>query len=337
MDANLNDLLIHEPRRPYYIFSPSYTDQSAGIKVLHYLCHYLNISGYPAFLTLKKFNSNYKVNPSLITPVLNHDVINNHKQHNLNPIVIYPDIAKRNYFGEKTFFRYLLNYPGLLGGPKIFDSKEIIFTYSKKISETLNQKNHVLFFPVINTKIFFNDNKQDRDKNLSYFYASKYQLFHKQEPFPITDKSIEITRNKVDSPSQYQIANFLRKAWFFATYEDTSLITESILCGCPVLLIKNKFFNGVPLAIDELGIFGCFSDTNKNNLENNILKAHDEIPLAIAKYQESLIKFKSSLENFIDITQSEALKHDFPADFKIEKFMHSPKKEISYIKRKIWS
>lgn len=331
----LKSLLVESDRNPYYIFSPEYSVQSAGIKVLHYLCHYLNLNGYPAYMVYKKFRPNYNLNCNLVTPPLNLNVINCHKKNKINPIVIYPDIVKRNFFREKTFYRYLLNYAGLLGGSSNFDDSKTIFVYSKKIGEKTNKNFHVLFMPVINTQVFYEDKKIARDNNLSYFYASKYRYFHKGEMFDITNKSIEITRNLPESPSQKQIADCLRKSYFFATYEDTSLITESILCGCPVMLIKNNYFDGVPLAIEELGTFGCFTDLNLKNLEQNILKSYNEIPWAIEKYQKSVDAFKDSLNNFIDITQKEASKHVFPSDFNIENFLPFFQKQLHFFKKYI--
>lgn len=136
-----------------------------------------------------------------------------------------------------------------------------------------------------------------------------------------------------NSPSQNDIANFFRKSWYFSCYEDSSLITESLLCGCPVMLIKNKFFDGSTLANEELGTYGCFSSENVNNIEKNIEKAYEEIPLAIKKYYESVNNFKISFKNFIDITQRSASKHDFPKDFKIENFMPKIKREEYLIKK----
>ena len=333
IEQNLRDLLVHENKNPYYIFSPQYSVQSAGIKVLHYLCHYLNLAGFPSFMVYKKFRPKYNLNPNIISPPLDINVINCHKYNNINPIVIYPDIAKKKYFGETTFFTYLLNYPGLLGGSSNFEDSENIFVYSKKIGQKSSKNFHVLFMPVINTQVFYEDKKIVRDNNLSYFYASKYRYFHKGEVLDITNKSIEITRNLPDSPTQKQIADCLRQSNFFATYEDTSLITESILCGCPVMLIKNNYFDGIPLAYHELGIEGCFSDTNIKNLEKNILKSKLEIPLAIEKYKASINNFNTDLENFINITQKEASKHEFPKNFAIENFLPFPQKEFYQIKK----
>ena len=42
--------LFASPGAPYYIVSPPYTEKSAGVKVLHMLCHALNMSGQRAYI-----------------------------------------------------------------------------------------------------------------------------------------------------------------------------------------------------------------------------------------------------------------------------------------------
>ena len=42
--------IFETPRRPYYIEAPPYRRTSAGIKVLHLLCHALNRIGEDAYV-----------------------------------------------------------------------------------------------------------------------------------------------------------------------------------------------------------------------------------------------------------------------------------------------
>ena len=42
--------LFPTPAAPYYILSPPFTERSAGVKVLHMLCHALNVSGQRAYM-----------------------------------------------------------------------------------------------------------------------------------------------------------------------------------------------------------------------------------------------------------------------------------------------
>ncbi len=40
-------------RSPYYIYAPDYRQSSAGIRALHYLCHFLNECGHEAYISAR--------------------------------------------------------------------------------------------------------------------------------------------------------------------------------------------------------------------------------------------------------------------------------------------
>jgi hypothetical protein len=302
MENKIVKSLNSESLNPYYIYAPSYVETSAGVKVLHLLCHHLNIKGYPAFIANTK-ESQYKTNPNLITPIANQKVLELHKNSKKTPIVIYPDIVKGNPLNAKCQIRYLLHYAGLLGGDRDFRSNELIFTYTKKIWQKMNLENpNVLFIPICDTKIFFPPQKEEERRG-TCFYASKYKLFSGKGTFEITKDSFEITRDKPDSLSTKEVADLLRKSEIFYSYEDTSLITEAILCGCPVVLVKNDFFDGEPLAINELGSNGTITDSEMGNIN----KAINDIGLAQDKFLQATKDFYPQLDNFIKKTQEFSL------------------------------
>ncbi len=297
--VNSNDL-----PNPYYICVPSYSGTSAGIKVLHLLCHHLNLKGYPAFLANEE--SNYATNPELITPIADKNTVILHKQNNKTPIVLYPDITKGNPLNSKCTARYLLHYAGLLGGDSScsFEKEDLIFTYTKQIGQEMGIKEpNVLFMPICNTDIFYPPKNQLPRKG-SCFYASKYRMFSGEELSEITKDSVEITRGLPDSQTTAEVAELLRRSECFYSYEDTSLITEAILCGCPVILIKSKFFNNDPLAKYELGTEGCSFSTDPESIKN----AQDSIPIAQQKFFSAVDKFWSQLDDFIRLTQELSLK-----------------------------
>jgi len=302
-----------------------------GIKILHHLCHYLNLKGYPAFLFDLNL-TNYKINPSLISPILTENIINSHRASNISPIVVYPDIIVDNPINSNNVVRYILNYAGLLGGQNDFNSEELIYCYTKKIADKINHNNkYILFFPPLIDNNIFYPPKNDLIRAGGCYYASKYKDYHKQKTFSFTDNLIEISRNKKNSQSTEEVAELLRKSSFFVSYEDTSLITESLLCGCPVILLKNKFFDGTQLAEFELSNFGS---TNNTDMES-VKIAKSEIPLFLKKYNESFSKFENQFEKFIKDTQDFSLNKNFP-DLNID-FL-SFKKEDSIgrlIKKKI--
>lgn len=297
-----NNININNQSNPYYIYAPSYSPTSAGIKALHLLCHHLNTKGYPAFLaTTSEYH--YKTNLDLITPIATQEIVNFHQQNKKTPIVIYPDVVKGNPLNSKCTVRYLLHYAGFLGGDSTFEKDDLIFTYTKKISQKLGIENpQILFMPICNTDIFYPPAPTSPRKG-SCFYASKYKLFHGAELSDLTKNSTEITRDLPDSQTTLEVADLLRKSEYFYTYEDTSLITESILCGCPVVIIKNKFFEE-PLAKYELGMEGCTFDSDPQSIKS----ANELIPVAQKKFFEAVENFWLQLDNFIAKTQEQSLK-----------------------------
>lgn len=317
-----NDILgDNKIRNPYYIFAPSYINTSAGVKALHLLCHHLNLKGYPSFLVTNG-DYYYKINPELISPILTPEVMRSHKETNKTPIAVYPDIVKGNPLNSKCTVRYLLHYAGFLGGDREFTKEDLIFTYTKKIGQKMGiEEPQVLFMPICNTDIFYPPADKTPRKG-SCFYASKYRGLSGNEPFEITKDSIEITRDLPTSQTTEEVADLLRRSECFYTYEDTSLITEAILCGCPVVFVKNKFFDGEPLAINEVGSEGCSIDINNKNIE----QARQTIDLAQKKFFDSVEKFWSQLDNFITLTQELSLKTN-SGEFSL-KFIPTKKKHM---------
>jgi hypothetical protein len=107
----LNINFFGSSRSPYYIFAPDYRQSSAGIRVLHYLCHALNELGEEAYL------ANARVaHPDLRTPMLSKETMRAHFLSSRTPIAIYPEVVKGNPLDTPIVARWLLNKPGHLGG-----------------------------------------------------------------------------------------------------------------------------------------------------------------------------------------------------------------------------
>lgn len=73
--------------RPYYIVAPAYRHNSAGIRVMHMLCHLLNRCGQDAYL----YSST--TNPMWHTPLLTNELRQQHEQAGRQPIVVYPEVV----------------------------------------------------------------------------------------------------------------------------------------------------------------------------------------------------------------------------------------------------
>jgi hypothetical protein len=97
------------PRRPYYIDAPAYRRTSAGIRVMHLLCHALNSIGEEAYVYPTE------TNPTLNTPLVTPEISARHKAAGREPIVVYPEVVPGNPRKAASVVRYVLNRAGLLG------------------------------------------------------------------------------------------------------------------------------------------------------------------------------------------------------------------------------
>mgnify|MGYP001330830934 CR=1 FL=1 len=89
---------------PYYIAAPDYRESSAGVRVMHRLCHMLNTQGLEAYVVGAEV-----FHPQLVTPCLDSKTSIRHRRENRIPIAIYPDIITGNPLNAPVCVRYMLN------------------------------------------------------------------------------------------------------------------------------------------------------------------------------------------------------------------------------------
>lgn len=77
------------------------------------------------------------------------------------------------------------------------------------------------------------------------------------------------------------------------------MITEAILCDCPVVLVENEFFDGRTLAEFELGLDG-YANTNS---EEDLDRARSGIEQGKKNFIDAVNNFWDQLEFFIEETQ----------------------------------
>lgn len=296
-------------KMPYYIGTLPYTRFSAGVKALHLLCHNLNLRGQSAYLLpingVSASEQETFCEPGFLTPILTARIARYHLEHGHTPITVYPEIVVGNPFGGACVVRYVLNFPGVLGGNKIFDKNELCFGYSKILAETTNNPDNILFIPTSDTRIFHPAAEQSERKG-TCFYASKYQKNHCGKLLDITKNSYEITSGFSDSQSPEEIADIFRKSEIFYTYENTALATEATLCGCPAVFIPNEHLESI-IASEELGSDGIAW----GNSDQEITRAKNTVDKAIHNYTKNIFRFYEMLDIFIEKTQQHAknIKH----------------------------
>lgn len=224
---------------PYYIFALDYLQQSAGIRALHYFCHALNESGLEAYVTCEG------VIPHLRTPVLNESIMMRHHESGRLPIMVYPEIVSGDPLAAGGIVvRWLLNQPGHIAGDTTFADDDLIFTFDPHYLPP-GMPGEILHIPTCDLRIFNNeDNPKDNARDLTCFYAHKY-LFNGGK---LTDKVKNATSLCKDQKlSHEEIAAMLRRTKVLYVYEPTALITEALLCGCPVSVIETDYWrNNMP-------------------------------------------------------------------------------------------
>lgn len=278
--------------RPYYIFAPPYRQNSAGIRVMHLLCHLLNRCGQDAYLFATE------TNPQWHTPLLTDVLQQQHAQAGREPIVVYPEVVPGNPANAQSVVRYLLNVPGLLGGDTQFSSSELIFAYTQNLLPEGLGSERLLFMPPIDTSIFHNrDNLYDQHRKGWLIYPGRHVDALKQHP-ELAAKCTVITSKWPSSPTE--MANLFRQSERVYCFSSTAIALEAILCGCPAVVLKSPFFDGVHLGADEFGTYGLAFD----DAPEQIQRAQDGLVIAQEKYVALQNRFWDQLAIFIETSQA---------------------------------
>lgn len=253
----------------YLIWAPVYDSTSGGIIVLHRLCHELRKIGQEAYVTTDKLSSD------LDTPTLNKPIE--------NFTVIYPEIVFGNPLNAPHIVRWVLNKPGLIGGPKTYGPEENVYTFSKLFYKT--DDDHVLMLPPLDLNVFY-DKGEVRNQGL--FYVGKGGATPRLD----IPGLLEITRGTAQNPQN--LSDILNHATVLYCYDNiTAMADIARLCGCPVCIIPNGEYTK--------------EEYNNHYLDWNGLSWGTEIPkIDSKKFREDYIHlkevFNERLQKFVKET-----------------------------------
>ena len=288
--------LYFSSHSPYYIYALDYIQQSAGVRVLHYLCHALNESGLEAYVTCKV------TAPHLRTPVLNRAIEKRHQASGREPIVVYPEVVSGNPLGARNVVRWLLNQPGHIAGDKYFSDGDLIFAYDP-VYLPPGMKAEILHIPTVDLSIFNNkDNFYDQQRDLVCFYAHKY-LGKGGLLSEHVKGAVSLCKDQVLTPSE--IAAILRRSKLLYVYEPTALITEALLCGCPVSIIQTDYWRDNTANLIYKTDFGVAMDDRPESLEI----AKENVHNFQIKHEKFALRWAwGQLDNFVELTQKIVMK-----------------------------
>jgi O-antigen biosynthesis protein len=291
--------LYSQPRRPYYIDAPAYRRTSAGIRVLHLLCHALNSIGEEAYVY------NTTTSPELDTPILTAEIAERHKKAKREPIVVYPEVVAGNPRRAGSVVRYVLNKAGLLGGDKAYAETELVFGYGRNVLPEGADQANILFLPPIDTQVFNNlDNPLDSQRSGVLLYPGRHQAGLARYP-ELAAKATLITSAWPES--HQDMAKLFRRSEAVYCFESTAIALEAILCGCPAILLPSPYFNGVLLSEEEIGRDGIAI----NDSPEEIALAKRTVGHMKDTYRAAEERFWGQLEHFVRVTQAMPV-HDVP-------------------------
>lgn len=274
----------------FYIYTPRWRDNAAGIKALHLLCDAINQKNGSAWLVFSNPSRNDSgVNPKLKTPVLSRKILKEHQKLGFSASVVYTETIAGNPLRADRVIRWLLNYPGALGGPTEYSDKEWVVSYSGKISEKNKSGSDVLYLPIIDPSEL--PNGLSKTPGLNLVYAGKYRAFVGQPEIPQGLHYVEIYRDGVKRQPRSEVLELLGKAECLYLWENSSIAVEAMLLGTPCMFIKNPFL-GELIAENELGTVGSGYGFSSESFEN----AKETLPEFQRIYMAARANFWNQLE-----------------------------------------
>jgi len=279
--------------RPYIILTPSYC-VSAGVRVMHMLCHELNMLGLDAKLLLTANLSpegSPLVNPALKTPIVNGEFPGNWEELNNDAIVISPDGIRGNPFNAKRLVRYVL---GRENEP-VNDGVYTVY-YSRVFPLDRSKEARILYYLPIDLSLFNANSAPPRNQDM--LWLGKGAKFCTEKPANVVDITYSWP------PTREELAANLRRTRYLYSYDAVSATNlEAILSGAVVVLKHLSYHSWQwtrdDIELSEPGAGGfAFGDS-----EQEIERAFDTRHELTERVRFHIARFRPELLSFVDDTQ----------------------------------
>lgn len=287
----------NQERVLFYIYAPPYRSNSAGIRVLYMLCDGLNKDQVNAWIVLSNPNEASEMH-DLDCPILDFQTLKNNMEITSKVVVIYSETVVGNPLSATNVIRYYLNYPGALGGTSKFRHDEIKIAYSENIGKTLTGNFEILFIPAVDPKSL---PEKVEKSDLSLVYAGKYRAFRGRPEAAYEAPWLEIFRDGPNKQTRQEVLRLLSVAKQIYVWENSTIATEAILLGAPVIFMENDFLGKI-IAEKELGHYGYTLKCDKESIDT----ARKELNLATQKYMEAWLKYPKDIDKFKNRVINEA-------------------------------
>lgn len=281
--------------RPYIILTPTYC-VSAGVRVMHQLCHELNTIGFDARLML---TSNLTppgqplLNPALNTPTINQD-FNEEWWAAMNEdcIVIYPDSIRGNPLNAKRYVMYIL---GTETQPAPDDEFRVYYSRSYRFDKRKSAP--VLFYFPVDLSLFNTRNAPERTQDM--LWLGKGSRFCTEKPANVVDITYQWPATRPE------LAEQLRKTRYMYSYDALSCTNnEAVLCGA-IVILKHVSYHDMKWTREdmeyyELGTGGMAFGDSPAEIERALRTAHeaqDRARYAVATFRHDLLKFADQTQS----------------------------------------
>ena len=288
----------------YYIYAPRYVTTSAGIRALYLLASLLRQVGQHAWIVTYIGHVQDQLPKEYEDLILLYDQAVAHKKAGVRPIVLYAETVDGNPLKAKAIVRYIMNSPGLLGGPKIYSKNEYLYAFSETLAAKISKPDYSLFLPLVDETYFVPGNEE---KTLTCVYASKYRMVHKAEVGELPEGTIEITRDEQISPDRSALLKILQKTKRLYLYENSAIAIEAALCGCLVIFIPNPFLD-LSIGAKEHGESGMAwgqspqelarAEATLSQFRHDYISYRTTLPNRLRLFVERTIAFRSGMAGY---------------------------------------
>ena len=220
--------------REYIIWTPPYCG-SAGVRALYKLADSLRMHGQSVKLwswgETRQAGFDYA---DSITPAMQEE-----------DIVVYPEIVSGNPLQIRNVVRWILFYPGVLGGEKTYHPSEKLFTWCDRYYQGVPR----LFADVID-RTLFHDAGLPRTQDCTFVYKGG-----KWRDVPELDGLTEITMQW--PKTREELVHLLQTTGTLYSWDgNSSLLDEAYYCGASVKIItEDGFRDFIPDLVFSLETF----------------------------------------------------------------------------------